>query len=539
MNVPKAGAFAACVGLLVSVAACTSVEEAQDKVSTSSASSTLDFPASDYTEETETITTSDAEVEVTYRLYSDIPYVANPVSTEYQSLSVKVPVSIDGEAVDASDAPMLLNIQVGGYLSTTADGQSPMGGGPGGPRDGKPPVGQTPPSDATAAASDAPVDAEQLPSGNIGQDAFEGQSGSGNSELALAAGYVVVTPGVRGRDNESDDGTYFGKAPSAIVDLKAAVRYLHYNSEAMPGNADQIVSSGTSAGGALSALLGASIGSPLYDAELDTIGAAKASDAIFAVGSYCPIADLENANGAYEFAFGTSTLNGTQVDQEKSQELAAVFAEYETSLNLNGVNQFGSVTGENLETYLLEFLLQPSATAYLEKLSTADRDAYLAENPWIVWQDGIATFTWADFQNHVGRSKGLGAFDAPDLTAGENSLFGTETVDARHFTAWGLANDTGGDTRAALDDQDVQNVALMNPMTFLLEGNSSRATHWFFRTGTSDTDTSPSILANLATVTQNLGDDVNVAMYWDAGHGANQDAADFVAWMGSITGSGS
>jgi hypothetical protein len=80
---------------------------------------------------------------------------------------------------------------------------------------------------------------------------------------------------------------------------------------------------------------------------------------------------------------------------------------------------------------------------------------------------------------------------------------------------------------------------MMNPMPFLLDGNSDRATHWFFRTGTSDTDTSPSILANLATVTQNLGDDVNVAMYWDAGHGANQDAADFVAWIASITGSDS
>lgn len=534
MNVPRIGALAACIGLLVPVTACTAGQDTSGESPTSNAPSSLTFPVDSYTEETETITTSDAEVEVTYRLYSEIPYVTNPVSTEYQSLSVKVPVSIDGEPVEAADAPMLLNIQVGGYLSTTADGQSPMGGGSGGPRGG-----QVPPSGAPLPGEGGTDTAGQLPSGNMDQRAFEGQSGSGNAELALAAGYVVVTPGVRGRDNQSDDGTYFGKAPAAIVDLKAAVRYLHYNSDLIPGNADHIISSGTSAGGALSTLLGASIGSDLYDADLDSLGAAQASDAIFAVASYCPITDLENANGAYEFAFGRSALNGSPVDQTASAELASTFAEYETSLSLDGVNGFGTVTGDNLSEYLLEFLLQPSATAYLANLSAADRDTYLAENPWITWQDGVATFTWADFQDHVGRSKGLGAFDAPDLTAGENGLFGTETVDARHFTTWGLQNDTGGDTRTALDAADTKTVAMMNPMPFLLDGNSDRATHWFFRTGTSDTDTSPSILANLATATQNLGDDVNVAMYWDAGHGANQDAADFVAWIASITGSDS
>ena len=48
---------------------------------------------------------------------------------------------------------------------------------------------------------------------------------SGNADLALAAGYVVVSPGCRGRDNKAADGTWYGKAPAAIADLKAAVRY--------------------------------------------------------------------------------------------------------------------------------------------------------------------------------------------------------------------------------------------------------------------------------------------------------------------------
>ncbi|WP_244190629.1 hypothetical protein [Streptomyces caeruleatus] len=93
-------------------------------------------------------------------------------------------------------------------------------------------------------------------------------------KLALAAGYVVVEPGARGRTLKNSAGEYYGVAPAAIVDLKAAVRYVRSNKGRIPGGVDRIVSSGTSAGGALSSLLGASGDSPLYDKYLKEIGAA-------------------------------------------------------------------------------------------------------------------------------------------------------------------------------------------------------------------------------------------------------------------------
>ena len=127
---------------------------------------------------------------------------------------------------------------------------------------------------------------------------------SRNTDLALAAGYVVVSPGCRGRDNQAADGTYYGKAPAAIVDLKAAVRYLRHNTGIMPGNTDWIVSTGVSAGGALSALLGASGNSHLYDAYLEEIGAADAADTVFASADFCPIMDLDHADMAYEWMYG-------------------------------------------------------------------------------------------------------------------------------------------------------------------------------------------------------------------------------------------
>ena len=115
--------------------------------------------------------------------------------------------------------------------------------------------------------------------------------------LALSKGYVVASAGARGRTEAN------GRAPAAIVDLKAAVRYLKANDQAMAGDANKIISNGTSAGGALSALLGTSGGSKDYEPYLRQLGAARANDTIFAVSAYCPITNLEHADAAYEWQF--------------------------------------------------------------------------------------------------------------------------------------------------------------------------------------------------------------------------------------------
>ena len=75
--------------------------------------------------------------------------------------------------------------------------------------------------------------------------------------MALSKGYVVASAGARGRTTKNNEGMYTGKVPAAIVDLKAAIRYLKFNDKKMPGDASKIISNGTSAGGAISTLLGA------------------------------------------------------------------------------------------------------------------------------------------------------------------------------------------------------------------------------------------------------------------------------------------
>jgi acetyl esterase/lipase len=446
----------------------------------------LGFPVDDYTEQTLDVTTSAGQMNVTYNLYRHIAYVANPVDLNYQSLDVAVPVKIDDQDIDAGNAPIILKVDNGGYMasSNTATGLGLI------------------PSDI-------------------------------NGKLALAAGYVVVCPGLRGWNLESN-GTYYGKAPAAIVDLKAAVRYIRYNDGVMPGNSEWIIAFGVSGGGAQSTLLGVSGNSPLYDAALEELGAANASDDIYASAPYCPITDLDHADMAYEWEFGTTPRSGGLVNQSISQQLKDAFSTYLASLNLQGKNGYGTITAENYGDYLVETYLIPSANKYLNALTNENRETYLSQHTWITWSDNSASFTFEDYVAYIGRMKGLPAFDAFDLSAWENSLFGNSTTNKSHFTNFSLQYDSG-DPNAEIDGELQTIVNMMNPMYFIQQNNTDCAQYWWIRTGTKDTHTAHTIFGNLATILENGGKTVNASLYWDGAHGANQDPEAFMAWISQIT----
>lgn len=165
---------------------------------------------------------------ITYRAFEEIQYCENPVDP-IQKLNIFVPESYyhDGQINGYSlhTAPIFMPNTVGGYMPGPAD--------------------------------------------RPGRD-FKG--GINTVFAALEHGYVVVSAGVRGRTSgmksqeffvggrldgeESDTGRAVGKAPAFIVDMKAAIRYLRHNRERIPGDTEHIITSGTSAGGALSALTG-------------------------------------------------------------------------------------------------------------------------------------------------------------------------------------------------------------------------------------------------------------------------------------------
>ncbi len=498
------------------------------------AGSSLLFPKDSYTVVTKTVSTSQGNKVVTYHLYQHLPYVAKPVDANYESLNVSVPVLIDGVAMDATNAPILFEINVAGYSSSsnTASGVSSGGTPPGG---GTSPGGSSPPSGGTGGPT----------SGNSGT----GGTTSSNADLALAAGYVVVSPGCRGRDNVTSAGTYYGKAPAAIVDLKAAVRYIRYNQGVMPGNVNWIIATGGSAGGALATLLGASGNSTLYDPYLTALGAAEADDNIWAVAAYSPITNLEHADMAYEWEYGAARYNGAQVNQTISGELKSAFADYQNGLALTGDNSYGPLTADNINDYILKTYLIPSAQKYLSSLSASDRSSYLASHAWISWDNSsaAASFTFADYVSYIGRGKGVPAFDSFfDSSAYSNVNtsqtaevleFGNSTTNARHFTNYSLQKTTGDASQTiSADMQTVVN--LMNPMYFIGAKNRSIAKYWFIRDGAKATDTSCPVIIDLATSLENLlgAGHVNAWEYWDGGHAVNQDPDVLFSWIANAQG---
>lgn len=120
----------------------------------------------------------------------------------------------------------------------------------------------------------------------------------------LDRGYVYITCGCSGRDSRNEAGVLVGKAPSTLVDLKTAIRFLRHNRSALPGDLEKIVSVGVSAGGAMSSLLGVTGDNDKYIPYLQENGAfMEESDSVFAAQIYCPIVDLEHADLAYEWMF--------------------------------------------------------------------------------------------------------------------------------------------------------------------------------------------------------------------------------------------
>ena len=461
----------------------------------------LDFAPEKY--ETKTAAVNGATIH--YRAYEGIPYVNKPVEPEYQQINIYIPEayysggSINGYT--AATAPIFLPNQIGGYMPAK----------PGVP----------------------------------GERRHGDQQGADAMQTALAKGYIVASPGARGRTSPT------GKAPAAIYDLKAAVRYLRHNDAAMPGDAEKIISNGTSAGGALSILLGASV-TDGDDRKLfvEIMGAADARDDIYAVSAYCPISILEHADAAYEWEFNgvndyekmditmldykveRKLVKGTldAAEQRVSDELKAQFPAYINSLGLKDARGEALMLNDDgsgsFRDYVAAYI---AAAANAELQKGADPAALQAENPWLTI-DGkrVKNVDFAAYAKAMGRQKTPPAFDALDLSSGENQLFGDEHQDTRHFTAYSAANSAvkgaGSAGRVA--------VKMMNPLSYISEKTAPQ--HWRIRVGTKDRDTSHAIAAILAAKLQNSGKNVDMAMPWGVPHSGDYDLDELFAWMDGV-----
>lgn len=302
-----------------------------------------------------------------------------------------------------------------------------------------------------------PVDPSKVPEASLGYY-------WGENQAYLSHGYILVSPGSRGKETVTEDGTFIGKSPAGLVDLKAGIRFLKYNAEVLPGNTDRIISLGTSAGGAMSALVAATGNNAVFDSYLEEIGAVMVEgigDDVYAAQCFCPLTDLDNADMAYEWCFGGDASNhwagaytapgeGDLNDFQKalSADLSAAYVEYLNGLDL-GLTLDSARSGDYYDT--LMGYLSDSLNDYLEanygSVTSDEAAAYVSSTDPESGKVDFTTFAALNEEtgryeitdldayvtNYRGRMKMCPAFDNMLLTESENQEFGDAVTNAAHF----------------------------------------------------------------------------------------------------------
>ncbi len=406
-------------------------------------------------------------------------------------------------------------------------------------------------------------------------------SSASNVGAALKAGYVYIDVATRGRGMTAADGSYPGKAPAAVVDAKAAVRYLRLNDSVMPGNANHIVVNGTSGGGGLSSILGASGNSTDYLSYLAAVGAAGVTsdgatstlrDDVLAINAYCPITDLGNADLAYEWVYnilGTRAAVGTYPNPTGSSTLMAKFVAYQAGLGLktssgttlDATTMLAAIKDEvirSAETYLASGGTIPAYgdnfTITSSGFGGTSTSSYL--NDWITVDSATKKVTALDMTKYLKfvatqqTLKSTPAFDQTGLTitasSGESNMFGTSAQVYSNFTEYSWDNnDTAGDGIGYLDTGYswtqysalsttplVKQVRLINPMAYI-GTSATTAPYWYVRHGTRDRDTAFTVSLNLsrALAADAKVSGLNYRLAWGQPHAGNYDVPEAMAWI--------
>ncbi len=357
---------------------------------------------------------------------------------------------------------------------------------------------------------------------------------------ALSEGYVVVTAGARGRDTVVN-GVYVGRGEllMTIIDLKAAVRYLHYNKGIIPGNPDRIAEEGASSGGLHSALLGLTGNSGLYQKYLDDIGAAPAGDDIYCCIVNAPIMDLRHIDMAYEWMFSVDNVEGLyegdKVSEEMSRRLAKAYEQYVNELDLKDPETGESLNfiGEDTYTPYLMKELGRSATKFLNSLSDEERGR------WIEDEKNRKVLTWdgnraeiVSMPDYIAWNSGrwmpyVGCYDGfASRPSRENEAFGsTDGKQYGHFSPemGRIISEFPGYEKEGSEwvenaNKNARAEYLINPMNFIGAGDCNMAPYWYIRCG-GHHETTGDLFLNLTLKLKNCTDAaVDSAFAWNQRH---------------------
>ena len=399
----------------------------------------------------------------------------------------------------------------------------------------------------------------------------------------IESGFIYVYSGARGRNNGDN---YSGGAPWGVTDFKAAIRYLRYNTNSIPGDEDSIFVFGHSGGGAQSTILGASGDSDLYKEYLEEIGALMKddegndlSDSVKGVMAWCPITNLDVADSAYEWNMGQYSTTGTRANSTwtsaLSDDLAEAYAKYINKLKLKDNNgNILSLSKSNDGIYTsgtyyeyLKSVIEESLTNYLNDNYTnvSDMKSYVSKYSWVTFNETNKTVTITSVEDFIkeckNATKDVGAFDDLNRKQAENYVFGNSKNDALHFDTImsDLLNSNdyskysdydssyGNEYKSDLSNKDdlgkksIIRQNMYNPMYYLTDyydgyKTSNVATNWRIRSGITQGDTALVTEMNLALALENYDDtNVDFETIWNQGHTQAERTGDsttnFISWI--------
>lgn len=399
-------------------------------------------------------------------------------------------------------------------------------------------------------AANAPVVMPVRTEGYAAAEPLTKEAMDSNPEIAeeieqfTSQGFVYVQTGCRG----IEEGAPFG-----VTDLKAAVRYIRYCDDVMPGDAEQIFVHGMSGGGALASVLGASGDSKLYDPYLQAIGAVQGvSDAVTGTMAWCPITDLDTANAEYEWMMGCTRQGRSEEWNKISDKLAYAYADYVNSAGFtdengsaltlktspSGIYQAGSyydyilsVAERSLNNFLSDNRLSGGeAQKYIDGLNNGKQ--------WVTYDQKTNTASIASIEDFVkNRKKASGLSVAFDWPGSGNMLFGKSEGRGAHFdkilsgVLTELKSQYAAEYAADMNKKDSfgyaveQRVNMYTPLYYLMKsrdgyGSSRVAQYWRIRTGIEQPTTSLTTEVNLALALKHCDgvDSVDFETVWEQGH---------------------
>lgn len=462
-----------------------------------------------------------------------IRYCADPADEEYETLGIFVPGAYM-DATDNGDGTYTCTVNEQGEINGYTAGTAPI---------------LFPVNTPGHKAQEAPV------------------SFSKKCSTYTDEGYIYVVAGCRGKDSG---------IPAGVTDLKAAIRYIRYNEEILPGSTDRIVVYGHSGGGSQSAVLGSSGDSSLYTPYLKEIGAAATSDAVAAVMCWCPITGFDSADMGHEWSMGVTRTDLSEEMQGYSDALAAAYADYVNAMDFvdeegniltleeseDGIYQAGTyyeyvknVIEESLEHYLQDTSFPTSGKSGSYESAEDYINSLNEDTEWVSYDNATGEVTISsieEFSLHCKKAtKPVAAFDK--LDKGGHELFNTGDGETTHFDSVlyeiikgsAYEEDFAVDLAStdALGNSIEYRLNMFSPLYYLMEANegyqtANVASSWRIRTGIEQSDTPVTTEINLALALASYGSDVDFETVWEQGHTQAERTGDstenLINWVNSL-----